>query len=124
MQEKERRFEVLAFIKRSESRGLHPLGALARPQWNLVVPGRLRAFSRQFGAQVRARAGARKDKKDSKHLAMPATPNLGGYTKWVRSRAPTGMLVPPAEGVQPTKAADWDEASRIKLEDLGEIRKI
>ena len=70
------------------------------------------------------KGGSNKDKKDSKHLATPATPNLGGYTQWVRSRAPTGMLVPPAEGVQPTKAADWGKASRIKLKDLAEIRKI
>ena len=84
IQEKERRFEALAFIKRSESRGLHPLGALARPQWNLVVPDRLRAFSRPFGAQVRARAGARKDEEDSKNLARLATLNLGGNTQRVR----------------------------------------
>src|SRR3954471_18863826 len=79
---------------RPESRGLHPVGALARTHRKKSLP---------IGGRIEKEATSIKDPNRLQTIG----PNLGDYTQWVRLRAPTER-----------KVSQFEEARKRRLKSL------
>src|SRR4051812_14035147 len=98
-----RRSESIA-SNRPKSRGLHPVGALAR-------------IHRKKSLPIGGRQERKARHKDPNRLRTIG-PNLGDYTQWVRLRAPTGRKVSRLEEGQKEKQnikirTDCEQSARI-----------